>query len=97
MSRLGASPGFVTAEPGLAPKRLTLKLQIALNQQALTHSGYEICFIERYCDSPARDGTAKQSSPKSPRHRRLLVGCSNFFAFRLVVEVKLASLQLLKN
>ena len=34
MSRLGASPGFVTAEPGLAPKRLTLKLQIALNQQA---------------------------------------------------------------
>ena len=34
MSRLGASPGFVSAEPGLAPKRLTLKLQIALNQQA---------------------------------------------------------------
>ena len=34
MSRLGASPGSVTAEPGLAPKRLTLKLQIALNQQA---------------------------------------------------------------
>lgn len=33
MSRLGISSGFVTSEPALTPKRLTLKLQVVLNQQ----------------------------------------------------------------
>jgi hypothetical protein len=33
VSRLGASLGFVTLEPGLAPKRLTQKTKIALKRQ----------------------------------------------------------------
>ena len=33
VSRLGASPGLVTLEPGLAPKRLIFKVEIRLNRQ----------------------------------------------------------------
>ncbi|EMI18037.1 hypothetical protein RMSM_05041 [Rhodopirellula maiorica SM1] len=40
VSRLGASPGFVTTEPGLAPKRLTSIFEDRLNQQAV----HEFCY-----------------------------------------------------
>lgn len=33
MGRLGVGSGLVTAEPELVPQRLTLKLQVALDQQ----------------------------------------------------------------
>jgi len=34
VSRLGVSLGLVIAKPGLSPKRLTLKIESRLNQQA---------------------------------------------------------------
>ena len=64
---------------------------------SLTHSGYEICFIEQFNDKPGGGGdrAAQHSALKMPLHRYHLVKLlgsflpriSNTVIFRLVVKL----------